>query len=44
MSAARPEIVKAARDLMERTDPATAGLWPRATALLGRQALEGGTG
>lgn len=34
-------LVTAARDLMERTDPATAGLWPRATALLARQALEG---
>ena len=34
------EVVTAARDLMERTDPATAGLWPRATALLARQALE----
>ena len=35
------EVVTAARNLMERTDPATAGLWPRATALLARQALEG---
>ncbi|MFA5910373.1 MAG: hypothetical protein WC815_16445 [Vicinamibacterales bacterium] len=34
------EVVSAARNLMERTDPATAGLWPRATALLARQALE----
>lgn len=34
------EVVKAARNLMERADPATAGLWPRATALLARQALE----
>lgn len=34
------EVVTAARNLMERTDPATAGLWPRATALLARQALE----
>jgi len=34
------EVVSAARNLMERIDPATAGLWPRATALLARQALE----
>ncbi len=34
------EVVAAARNLMERTDPSTAGLWPRATALLARQALE----
>ncbi len=27
------EVVGAARTLMERTDPSTAGLWPRATAL-----------
>ena len=35
-----PDVVTAARNLIERTDPATAGLWPRATALLARQALE----
>ena len=35
------EILAAARNLLERTDPTTAGLWPRATALLARQALEG---
>lgn len=34
------QVLTAARNLMERTDPATAGLWPRATALLARQALE----
>ena len=34
------EVVAAARNLMERTDSATAGLWPRATALLARQAIE----
>ena len=34
------ELLTAARNLMERTDPATAGLWPRASALLARQALE----
>lgn len=34
------EVLRAARNVMERIDPATAGLWPRATALLARQALE----
>jgi hypothetical protein len=34
------ELLEAARELMIRADPATAGLWPRAAALLGRQALE----
>lgn len=29
-----------ARDLLSRADPSTAGLWPRAAALLTRQALE----
>jgi hypothetical protein len=29
-----------ARDLLNRADPSTAGLWPRAAALLIRQALE----
>jgi hypothetical protein len=29
-----------AHDLLSRADPVTAGLWPRASALLGRQALE----
>ena len=29
-----------ARDLLTRADPSTAGLWPRAAALLIRQALE----
>ncbi len=38
--AAYADVVTAARTLIERTDPATAGLWPRATALLARQALE----
>jgi hypothetical protein len=33
-------LVTAARDLLERADPVTAGIWPRATALLARQALE----
>jgi hypothetical protein len=34
------KMVAAARDLLERVDPMTAGLWPRAAALLARQALE----
>lgn len=29
-----------ARHLLDRASPETAGLWPRAAALLGRQALE----
>jgi hypothetical protein len=33
-------LVTTARDLLERADPMTAGIWPRATALLARQALE----
>lgn len=40
MTLHQDELVQAARALLERTDPATAGLWPRATALLARQALE----
>lgn len=40
MPMAHAEVLTAARNLMERTDAATAGLWPRATALLARQALE----
>ena len=35
------ELIQAARALLERADPTTAGLWPRATAFLTRQALEG---
>jgi hypothetical protein len=35
------ELLAAAREIMRRADPVTAGLWPRAAALLGRQALEG---
>lgn len=34
------DLLAAARELLRRPDPATAGLWPRASALLGRQALE----
>jgi hypothetical protein len=33
-------LAAAARGLVERADPMTAGIWPRATALLTRQALE----
>lgn len=33
-------MMRFARSLMERIDPVTAGLWPRATALLTRQRLE----
>ncbi|HZU75680.1 MAG TPA: hypothetical protein VFA70_02890, partial [Dehalococcoidia bacterium] len=34
------DLVAAARDLVRIDDPATAGLWPRAAALLCRQGLE----
>src|SRR5262245_51857387 len=34
------KLLDAARDLLQRPDPATAGIWPRASALLVRQALE----
>jgi hypothetical protein len=34
------ELLGLARDLLDRADPATAGLWPRASAHLGRQAVE----
>ena len=33
-------VLTVARDLLQRPDPRTAGIWPRATALLVRQALE----
>jgi hypothetical protein len=35
-------LLDLARGLLRRADPRTAGLWPRAAALLGRQALEAG--
>jgi hypothetical protein len=38
------DLVAAARGLLRRPDPATAGLWPRAAALLARQALEAALG
>jgi len=34
------ETLSFARGLLDRSDVATRGLWPRAAALLGRQALE----
>jgi len=34
-------LLSKARELVERSDPMTIGIWPRATALLARQALEG---
>jgi hypothetical protein len=34
-------LLEAARDMCQRPDAATAGIWPRAAALLARQALEG---
>jgi hypothetical protein len=33
-------LLRIARDLVQRPDPRTAGIWPRASALLARQALE----
>lgn len=34
------ELLALSRGLLSRTDPEIAGLWPRASALLARQALE----
>jgi hypothetical protein len=34
------QLLALADDLLRRTDPTTAGLWPRASALLALQALE----
>ena len=34
------EVLAMARQLLDRSTPETAGLWPRAAALMGRQALE----
>ncbi len=34
------EVLATAQQLLDRADPRTAGLWPRAAALLARQALE----
>jgi hypothetical protein len=33
-------MIRCSRELLARAEPATAGLWPRASALLARQALE----
>ena len=41
MTTEQSSLLAHARDLLERSDPSTAGIWPRATALLTRQALEG---
>lgn len=38
------ELLGMAEELLRRSDPATRGLWPRASALLARQALEAGLG
>jgi hypothetical protein len=40
MPADAQDLVSTARDLVRIDDDRTAGLWPRAAALLGRQALE----
>jgi hypothetical protein len=40
VSSDQSKLIRAARDLLERPDPMTAGIWPRASALLARQALE----
>ena len=34
------DVIAMARQILDRAAPDTAGLWPRAAALLGRQALE----
>lgn len=39
-TASPADLLEAARALMARTRPETTGLWPRAAALLARQALE----
>ena len=40
MSVDAATMLRYARELLQRPEPATAGLWPRASALLARQALE----
>lgn len=40
MTAEPSALVSQARALVERSDPMTVGIWPRATAFLARQALE----
>ena len=44
MTGAPRDLLAHAQDLLGRADPATAGLWPRASALLARRALERGMG
>ncbi len=41
MNSDHSKLILRARELVERTDPATVGMWPRATAFLARRALEG---
>jgi hypothetical protein len=38
------DLLAMAGALLGRADPGSAGLWPRASALLGRRALEGAVG
>ena len=40
MSVDAETMIRHARELLKRPDLATAGIWPRASALLARQALE----
>ncbi len=40
MNRDQASLLVAARDLLNRPEPTTAGLWPRASALLARQSLE----
>jgi hypothetical protein len=40
VSSKSADLLHGARELLSRKDAATAGLWPRASALLARQALE----
>ena len=37
-------LLRSAEELLRYADPGTAGVWPRAAALLARQALENGLG
>ena len=38
------DLIDAAKDLMQRPDAPVDGIWPRAAALLARQALEAAIG
>ena len=42
MNASPDDLLEQVRILLRFSDPSTAGVWPRATALLARQALESG--